>query len=210
MIKFSFLFLFISSYTNAQTYNDGKIEYDVMLAGDADTATVSLFQNAYMILYIRGYQTRTEVHTNLGTTTTIYDEKKGTAVILNEYGNQHVMVRLSSDQYKIANKKYQNPVVTPLKDAKTINGYQCKSAQLKFQDGSSFLVYFAPDLKFHTAYNGFPAILNGFPFEYESDMSGVKVKYKIRKIKLDAIPANLFSIPEEGYREVKFEEIYKN
>jgi hypothetical protein len=203
-------FFLFTSGSYAQTYNDGTIEYDVILAGNADPETFSMFQNAYMILYIRGHHTRTEIHTSLGNTITLYDENKGDAVILNEYGNQRVMVRLSPDQYKKVNKKYLNPTITPLKEEKTISNYKCKTSKLKFQDGSSFVIYYSTDLKFQTVYNGIPVILEGFPFEYESDMGGIKVRYKVRKIKLDAVSSNLFVIPEEGYREVKFEEIYKN
>jgi hypothetical protein len=207
---FCFFVFFIVSGVYAQTYNDGTIEYDVTLAGDADPETSRMFQNAFMILFIRGHHTRTEIHTSLGNTITLYDENKGDAVILNEYGNQRVMVRLSPDQYKKVNNKYLNPTIIPLKEVKTISNYKCKTSQLKFQDGSSFVIYYSSDLKFQTLYNGIPIVLDGFPFEYESDMGGIKVRYKVRKITLDAVSANLFIVPEEGYRELKFEEIYKN
>jgi hypothetical protein len=196
-------------FSKAQTYNDGTIEYDIILSGDTDTLSARLFKNAYMILYVRGQQTRTELHTSLGNTITIYDEKKGNAVILSEYGGQRVMVRLSPEQYKSANNKYLNPVVTYSDKGKTIYGFECKSAQMKFSNGTSFNVYISPEIKFQTLYNGLPAVLEGFPLEYESDLEGLKVIYKVRKIKKDAITANLFMVPDEGYREVKFEEVYK-
>jgi hypothetical protein len=203
------IFFVFPLFCQAQTYNDGIIEYDIILSGDADTLSSRLFKNAYMILYVRGQQTRTELHTSLGNTITIYDEKKGNAVILSEYGGQRVMVRLSPDQYKSANKKYLHPVVTYSDKGKVIYGFDCKTAQMKFSDGTSFYVYISPEIKFQTLYNGLPAILQGFPLEYESDLDGLKVIYKVRKIKKDAVIANLFTVPDEGYREVKFEDIYK-
>ena len=95
---------------NAQTYNDGTIEYDVFLIGNKDSLSAQFLKNAYMVLYIRGHQSRSELHTSLGSTTTIYDEKNGNAIILNEYGGQRIMVRLSSDQYQSIHKKYRNEI----------------------------------------------------------------------------------------------------
>jgi GLPGLI family protein len=193
----------------AQTYNDGTIEYDIILDGLRDSNAIRIFKNAYMVLYIRGHQTRSELHTSMGITTTIYDEKNGGAVILNEYGNQRVMLRLSSDQYKLVNKKYRDVSIELLKDTKNVNGYICKSASIKIKGGLGYLVYYSPVLKFQTLYNGLPVVMDGFPMEYESEIEGMKVIYKVRKISLDAVTANLFDLPSSGYREVKFEEIYK-
>jgi hypothetical protein len=170
---------------------------------------MQFFKNAYMRLYIRGQQTRSELHTGLGNTTTIYDEKKGNAVMMNEYGGQHVLVRLSTEQYKLINKKYANSTIENLADLKTVYGYTCKSARIKFNKGSEFKVYYTADLKFQTVYNGIPTVLDGFPMEYESEIEGLKVTYKVRNIKLDAVTANLFDIPDGGFREIRFEEIYK-
>jgi GLPGLI family protein len=208
---FFYIFLFISIYSlNAQTvYNDGLIQYSISVVEGSNTASLQYLKGATLKFYIRGMQTRSELNTTLGSTTTILDQQTGGAVVLSDYGDQKIMVRMNSEQYKQTNKKYLNPLVEIQKDQKSIKGYDCKLAKVKFLDGNTISVYYTPDLKFLNSYYGIPVQVDGFPLEYEAKIGNINVLYRAEKISTDPVSASLFNIPNTGYREMKFEEMPK-
>jgi GLPGLI family protein len=214
MIKKKCLFiwlLFVVFKMNAQAvYNDGLVSYDVTIAGSDNPTYLAYFKDASMKLYLRGMKARSELKTALGSTTTIHDKQTGNAVILNEYGDQKIMVKMNAAQYKQVNKKYENPEVEYLNETKIINGYKCSLVKVKFSGGNTFSVFYAPELNFQNNYFGLPVELKGFPLEYEAEIGGVKVLYKANTISTGAVQAALFDLPTSGYREMKFEEMPKN
>ena len=187
-------------------YNDGYVQYSVNIAEASNPEYVKYFKDAVMKIYIRGMHTRTELRTALGNTITIFDKQTGAAIVLNEYGDQKILIRMTAEQFNQSNSKYLNPVIEQSAEEKKINGYLCKHAKVKFADGSIFSIYFSPDLEFNNTYYGIPVELEGFPLEYESKIGNMKVVYKAEKISLDPVSINLFQVPEAGYREMKYEE----
>lgn len=213
MIKYillsGILSLFFISIQAQPVFNDGQILYSINIVGSDNPTYVSYFKDATMKLYIRGMQTRTELKTALGNTITIYDKQTGNAVILNEYGDQKMMVKMNKEQFKLANKKYENPSIEYLSETKMIHGYKCSLTRVKFSNGNVFSVYYSVDLNFHNNYFGLPVELKGFPLEYESEIGGVKVLYKAQSVSTGPVTAALFDLPTSGYREMKFEEMPK-
>jgi GLPGLI family protein len=205
-----FLCLLLTHFTYAQpVYNDGMIEYSVSVAGNKNAGYAAYLQDASMQLYIRGMHTRSELKTGLGTTITILDQQVGSAVILNEYGGQKIMLNLKPEEYKKANSKYDNPSIEYIDSTKTINGYKCMLAKVKFSDGRVFSIYYTVELKFHCRHFDIPVEIKGLPLEYEAEIGGSKVIYQARQISTSPVSAGLFDIPKSGYREMKFDEMPK-
>lgn len=211
IILLLFILLQSTKALHAQpVYNDGFVQYSVNIADAAKPEYVQYFKDAVMKIYIRGMHTRTELSTALGNTITLFDKQTGAAVVLNEYGDQKMLIRMTNEQFKQSNAKYLNPVIEINTQEKQIHGYQCKHAKVIFEDGSFFSIYFSPNLKFNNTYYGIPVELDGFPLEYESKIGDMKVVYKAEKISTDPVSSNMFDIPESGYREMKYEEMPKN
>ena len=199
--------MFLKSYSQ-KIFNDGTVEYSISVAGSG-SAMNDYFKDATMKLYLRGMQSRSDLKTAMGNTTTIYDNQSGNAVMLNEYGGQKILVRMNAEQYKQINKKYENPSIEQTSDAKVINGYKCVLTKIVFSDGKIFSIYNSTELNFHNNYYGIPVKLNGFPLEYESEIGGIRVVYKAKSVDTNPVAAGIFDIPQAGYREMNFDEMPK-
>jgi GLPGLI family protein len=195
-----------------KVFNDGMIQYRIAISGEGDQSPVAAyFKDATMNYYLKSHHTRMEIKTGIGNTITIADEKTGESVMLNEYGNQKMLVRLNAEQAAEANKKNLNPNIEYTTETKTVAGYLCKHAIIRFENGTTFSVYYAPDLKFQSTNSGIPTKnIGGFPLEYEAEISKLKVTYQAVKISTDPVNAALFEVPTSGYREMKYDELPKN
>jgi GLPGLI family protein len=92
-------------------------------------------------------------------------------------------------------------------ETKTILGYKCKKAIGKLADGTTFTVWYTPDLvpenhDFQYVNRSLP----GLAMEYESNMGNLKVTYTVSKINLSPVPAARFDLPKSGYRVLSYEE----
>jgi len=206
------LFTIYTAVAAAQKlYNEGTVIYNIVVStGNTETKAADLLDGAVMRMYIKGMQTRTDLKSILGTTTTYQDARTGAAVVLNEYGEQKIMIRMSKEEFDDRNKKYNELKYELRNDTKTILGFACKLAVVTLSDGTTFRVYYAPDLVFQNKNYGqqFQS-LPGFPLEYESELGKMKVTYIAGKITFDPITAALFDIPKTGFREMTYEEVKK-
>lgn len=180
----------------------------VVSTGTAKPQAADLLDGARMRIWIKGNQSRTETKSVLGTTITLQDARTGNAVVLNEYGDQKVMITMTREEFQDRNQKFKDMKLEYLDETKTILGYNCKLAIATLTDGSRFRVYYAPDLVFQNMNVGMQFDqLPGFPLEYESEMGSMKVTYVAEKVSFDPIPAALFDVPRSGYRRMTYEEL---
>ncbi|MBU6157879.1 MAG: DUF4412 domain-containing protein [Bacteroidetes bacterium] len=211
-ILFLFIILSFKPLAAQKVYNDGMIQYRIIISGEEGQSSVApYFKDATMNYYLKGNHSRMEIKTSFGNTITIADQKTGESVILNEYGNQKMLIRLNAEQSIEANKKNQNPAIEYTTATKSIAGYLCKHAIIRFENGTTFSVYYTPDLKFQNTNYGIPTKeINGFPLEYEAEINKLKVTYQAVKISMDPVNTDLFEVPTSGYREMKYDELPKN
>ncbi|MFN4285017.1 MAG: DUF4412 domain-containing protein [Lacibacter sp.] len=190
-------------------YNEGSVVYNIVVStGTAKPQAADLLDGARMRIWIKGNQSRTETKSVLGTTITLQDARTGNAVVLNEYGDQKVMITMTREEFQDRNQKFKDMKLEYLDETKTILGYNCKLAIATLTDGSRFRVYYAPDLVFQNMNVGMQFDqLPGFPLEYESEMGSMKVTYVAEKVSFDPIPAALFDVPRSGYRRMTYEEL---
>jgi GLPGLI family protein len=205
------LFAFSPPVTAQKSYNDGTVTYNIIVStGSAETKAADLMDGATHKVVFKGTQTRTELKSILGTTVTLHDTRSGNAVILNDYGDQKILIRLSKTDYEDRNKKYAGMKFELTNETKTILGYNCKLAIATLKDGTAFKVYYTADLVFQNKDYGMQfQTLPGFPLEYESELGSLKVTYVADKISFEPVAAALFDIPKSGYREMSYEEVKK-
>lgn len=192
--------------------SEGTISYDIVINTGTDKPQVADFlDGATSAVYIKGPKTRTEMVSPLGTQSTIIDGTKNTIVILKEYGEQKYLINLKPEDWKDANKKYEDVSFTYDNSAsKTILGYKASKAIGKLKDGTTFTVWYTTDLlpenkDFQYANKDLP----GLALEYETNMGNLKVTYTVSKISFSPVPAAKFDIPKSGYRMLTYNESKK-
>lgn len=209
-VFFLFLMLgFIHPLVAQRLYNEGAVVYNIVVSTGTDKPQAAdLLDGARMRIWIKGNQSRTETKSLLGTTVTLQDARTGNAVVLNEYGDQKVMITMTQEEYQERNLKFKNMKIEYHEQTKTILGYNCKLAIVTLADSSRFSVYYAPDLVFQnkSVSKQFDQ-LPGFPLEYESELGATKVTYVAEKVSFDPIPAALFDVPRSGFRRMTYDEL---
>ena len=199
-------------YLNAQKlYNEGTISYNIVVeTGSNQAQAADLWDGATQKMIFKNQQTRTELKSLLGTTITIHDSRNGTAVVMNEYDQSKVLIRMTKANYEDGNKKYAGIKFELKSETKVILGYKCSLAIATLSDGSTFKVYYTTEFVFQNKdYGPQFAGLPGVPLEYESELGKMKVTYIADKVSFDPVGAALFDIPKSGYREMTYDDVLK-
>jgi len=191
--------------------SEGMIVYDVSVQTGTDKAKMAdVFDGASGLVYIKGNQSRTELKSAIGSSTTIYDSKASTGVVIREFGSQKLLIRMNAKNWADKNKKYDGMTFTKTGETKKIAGYNCEQAIAKLSDGSSFTVFYTTELILENkGADGQFRNLPGVPLEYESVMGNLKVKYSANKVSFDPVNTQRFEIPTSGYREMTYDESLK-
>ena len=202
-------FLLITLFGFAQkTFSEGIISYDIIInTGTEKPQAADFLDGATSTVYLKGNKSRTEMISSLGTQATIIDESKNSIVVLKEYGDQRYLIQLTTEDWKDANKRYEGATFSFTDEAKTILGYNCKKAIGKLADGTSFSVWYTPDLvpenrEFQNANKALP----GLAMEYEASMGKLNVTYTVSKISLAPVSVAKFDLPKTGYRIMTYAE----
>ncbi|HEU0064998.1 MAG TPA: DUF4412 domain-containing protein [Flavisolibacter sp.] len=211
-IVFTFLFfvaLVLSVKGIAQKkITEGTISYDIIInTGSEKPQNADFLDGATSAVYIKGNRCRTDMISSLGTQSTIIDDSKNAIIILKEFGEQKYMINLTPANWKDANKKYDGVVFTYDDEKKTILGYACKKAIGKLKDGTTFTVWFTPELQ--TENNGCQYAnkdLPGIAMQYETTLGNLKITYTVSKISLSPVPSSKFDLPKTGFRVMTYEE----
>jgi GLPGLI family protein len=192
-----------------QVYGEGTVTYNIVVnTGNNETKAADLLDGATQKIFFKGVNTRTELSSILGKTITLHDSRQGNAVVMNEYGEQKILIRMTKDDYEDRNRKYAGIQFEYMSETKKILGYNCKLAIAKLKDGSTFRVYYTTDLVFQNKdYGAQFKNLPGFPLEYESELGKMKVTCIADKVSFDPVPAATFDTPKTGYREMTYKEI---
>ena len=104
---------------------EATISYDVVINTDNKSPQAAdLLDGATSIIYLKGNSSRSEMISSLGTQSTIIDGKTGNVTILKDYGEQKYMIKMTADNWKESNKKYEGVSFTFEDEYKTIAGYK--------------------------------------------------------------------------------------
>jgi GLPGLI family protein len=208
------LFLVITTVVaQSRVVSELTLSYDTEVStGSAEPKMADAFDGAKTTVYIKGHLSRSEMTSALFSSTTIHDAKAGTAVALREVSGQKILIRLSPENWKDKNKKYEGISFVNTSETKTIAGYKCVKAEAKLQDGTVFAVYYTTDIipENKEYENMMFKNLNGLPLEWELVQGKLKIRYTLSKINMNPIPASRFDIPKSGYRELTYEESKKS
>lgn len=190
-----------------KTISEATIVYKIDIESLQKQSTSNSLTGSTFTVYLKGIFSRTDMISSLGSEKTIYDGKTGSAVILKEYSGQKLMITMKKEDWAVRIKKSSEINFEFSNDSKSINGYKCKKATAKLENGSVVTVFYATDLQtvnkdYSTTFNNLP----GLPLEYEFLTSKLKFTYTLDKFDLNTVPANKFEFPKSGYRVMTYEE----
>ena len=206
-VVFSSLLLSLSLFAQKRI-TEGIISYDIVVnTGNTNPTIADMFDGATSIVYLKGYMSRFEKVSSLGVESTIIDGKTGNVNVLKEYGDQKYIITMTPDNWKTANKKYNDIKFTFINEYKDIAGYKCQKAIGKMSDGTEINVFFTKDLvaenrDFEYAYKTLP----GLAMEYETTIGTLKVTYTVSKVSFSIVPASRFELPKTGFRVMTYDE----
>ena len=198
--------------TNAQKrISELTLVYDAKITtGNSEPRMADAFDGASTTIYLKGPMSRSEMSSALFSSTTIHDAKTGTAVVLREVSGQKLLIRMSSEDWKEKNARYEGITFKNTGETREIAGYKCQKAEAKMSDGSTFIVYYTPDIiPENKEYDYHFRDLNGLPLEYELTQRNLTIRYTVSRINLNPVPASKFNIPTSGYREMTYDESKK-
>lgn len=197
----------IGSYAQ-KTISEGTIMYDIFIQPKNSGAKVNGgLAGAKSTVYLKGSLSRTDMSSSLGTETTIYNAKIGSAVILKEYSGQKLMITLTKENWLTSNKKFDGIIYQNTPETKVIDGYDCKRAVAKLNDGSIISVYYTNALApINKEYNQAFKNLPGFPLEYEFETEKLIIKYEFLSIDFGPLTSAKFDFPKSGYRVMTYDE----
>jgi GLPGLI family protein len=218
MKQFTLLVVLLTGTSNL-VLSQRKVVSELTLSYDTEISTGSnepkmadAFDGAKTTVYIKGHLSRSEMTSALFSSTTIHDAKTGTAVALREVSGQKLLIRMTADNWKEKNKKYEGISFTNTDETKIIAGYKCVKAEARLADGTVFAVYYTTDLvpENREYENMMFKNLNGLPLEWELVQGKLRIRYVLSKINMNPIPVSKFDIPKTGYREMTYDESKKN
>lgn len=200
------LLFFLNSVTFAQrpiVVGDCTITYKI---SGTDASTNTNLAGAKKILYIKGKMARADIIGSNYRQSVIYDNSSGTAVVLKEIGTEKYMSSYAESEWKKENVRFQQQTTKLTADTKKILDYDCKKAVITLKDGSSYNIYYAPNLVPSATENPFQFNdIPGLVLEYETNANNPasKIVYAAVSISFDPVPASRFEIPTQGYRVLK-------
>ncbi|MGI8582465.1 MAG: hypothetical protein ACR2KX_09720 [Chitinophagaceae bacterium] len=205
--------LLLNAFTlNAQKIiSEGTLTYNISIqTGSSEPKMADMLDGATTTIYIKSNQSRSELVSGLGSEVTIYDSKKESGVILKDYSGQKLMIMLTKEDWDKKNSKYEGIAFETTNETMNIAGYNCKKAIAKLRDGSSFVVYYTPELEVaEKDYDSQFKNLPGLALQYEWQSGKIKFKYTLSNINFDSVASSKFEIPKSGYRIMTYSETKK-
>ena len=184
----------------AMIIGDCTVTYKIS-GGDANTN--KNLSSATKIFYVKGKMARTDVISGNYKQSVIYDNSKGTAVVLKEIGSEKYMTLLDGNEWEKQNNHFEGQTITLENDTKAILGYECKKAVAKLKDGTTYNMYYTPSIIPSASENPYQfKDIPGLVLEYETSGNNktAKITYTAVKINFDPVPASRFKIPTSDYR----------
>ena len=209
--KIILVLLFFACVNNLfaqKQFSEGTLTYNISIqSSKAEAPVANNLNGAELNLFVKPFQSRSEMKSSLGTETNVYDNKSDKGFILKEYSGQKLMITVNKENWIQKNQWNDNVKFAVSDDLETIGGYKCKKAVGTTSDGRSFTVYFAPDIVItNKKYNNSFEQLPGLPVQYELKSGNLVFKYTLSNISYEPVSAAKFDAPKAGFRIMTYEE----
>lgn len=205
---FTIMTLFSTSLFAQRKLTEATISYDIVINTSNKTPQAAdLLDGATSVIYLKGSSSRSDMVSSLGTQATIIEGKTGEVTVLKDYGDQKYMIKMTPENWRESNRKYEDVTFTYYDEYKDIQGYRSQKALGKLPDGNTFIVYFTRDLvPSNKDFQYLNRNLPGLAMQYEATLGKMMVTYTVSAINFNPVPQTKFDLPRSGYRIMTYEE----
>jgi len=191
-----------------QKLTEATITYDIVInTNNSKPQAADLLDGATSVIYLKGNSSRSEMISSLGTQSTVIDGKTGNVTIIKNYGEQKYMVKLTPENWKESNKKYDGITFAYFNEYKMIAGHNCQKAIGRLLDSTTFTVYFTKELvPVNKDFEYMNKTLPGLAMQYEAIQGKRIVTYTVSSINFNPVLQSKFDLPTSGYRVMTYEE----
>jgi GLPGLI family protein len=205
---FTIMTLFSTSLFAQRKLTEATISYDIVINTSNKTPQAAdLLDGATSVIYLKGSSSRSDMVSSLGTQATIIEGKTGEVTVLKDYGDQKYMIKMTPENWRESNRKYEDVTFTYYDEYKDIQGYRSQKALGKLPDGNTFTVYFTRDLvPTNKDFQYLNRNLPGLAMQYEATLGKMMVTYTVSAINFNPVPQTKFDLPRSGYRIMTYEE----
>jgi len=194
-----------------QKFSDGEITYDVQvdLPPGTPAQNAAALAGSRLIYSFKNYLFRSDIYFGKTTYTNIHNSRDHSAVTLITTGPNKYLIRMNEADLAKESARYDGVTFTDEGSEKKIAGYNCRKAMGKLKDGSTFTVYYTPDLipedmEYNARFKG----LKGLPLAFEMTTSHhLKMTMTASNVVIGPQPSVKFRTPVSGYREITYNEL---
>jgi len=119
-------------------FSEGTIVYQVSTSINQQPLNTEVKS----VQQIKGSHTKVDLISSVGKTTTIFNSREGEGAILQEYGEQKIMIPVTKENIQSRNSKYDQVVFEYLTETKNILQYRCVKAMATLEDGTQLEAFF--------------------------------------------------------------------
>jgi GLPGLI family protein len=203
------LSLLIGSWALAQKrFSEGVISFQVETEVNGVKDDLSL--NG--VCFFKGAHYRSNLTSNRGTSSTIFDTREGMGAVFHEFGSQKVLIHLNRDQWTDKNRLLKNKelVFSFTGDTTHLLGYICQKAVALLEDSSQVEIMFTKEIvPENTDAEWQFQQLGGLVLLVKMVKKDATVVFKASALSFDPVPIQKFDIPNAGYRILEYGESKK-
>lgn len=204
--------LFVGRLQAQKQVSDAQITYQVKmdLPAGVPASAAAQFEQSRLVYSFKNYLFRSDMYIGGKTYSNIRNSRDHTAVsLIDNGGGTKYLIRFDPQELARESGRFEGVRFLDGDGARKIAGYVCKEATGQLKDGTSFTLYYTPDLVTEDQdYNDRFRGLKGLPLEFETTTRHhVKMTMTATQISLAPQPRAVFAIPTSGYREISYDEL---
>ncbi len=207
LILLSFFTICTNTIVAQKVITDGTLKYSISIeSANGEKQVAGSLNGATLSIFLTKDKSRSEMVSTPGTETTVFDNKVGKGFILKEYSGQKLMITITGDNWLQKNQINSALKFETQEGSTNINGYACKKAIAKSDNGKVYIVYFDPLITIaNKTYNNAFSQLAGLPVQYELSSGNLVFKYTLINIVTELTTVK-FDAPKNGFRVMTYEE----
>lgn len=189
--------------TTAQHQQPLTVVYEITVKKNKNKAGIEeTYNGGTKALFITGAKARIRLTTLMRIQSIFleYDTAIKKATVIKESGKNKYLFRLTSDQWKQYNKKYDSVSCdTSFTDSVNIKGYPCRKAVIKTGDEDGITVFYTDSIKINNALVE-PAFrcINGAVLQYETTTRKGTLQFTATEVSNTEIDPKIFVIPSKN------------
>lgn len=205
--------LFVYRTQAQKQVSDAQITYRIKvdLPEGVPAPAAAQFENSHLVYSFKNYLFRSDMYIGQKTRSNIRNSRDHTAVTLIDNGQVKYLIRFDPQELARESKRFEGVTFRDGTGTRKIAGYQCREATGQLKDGTTFSLYYTPELVTEDQdYNDRFRGLKGIPLEFEMTTSHhVTMTMTATEVSLTPQPRSVFAIPTSGYREISYSELQR-